>query len=205
MLTAQAWIVVAVFLMLIGVIVSFLFTRHIYSFLAINAPIASGILVVEGWMPDYAIEAVASQFNQGCYQRIVTLGFPLQHGYFLSDYKTFANLAAATLIALGISADRLIPISLPHTQQDRTLVSAIALRDWLLTQNLEHQSIDLVTLGPHARRSWLTFKAVLSPAIQVGIIAVRPLDYQPERWWQFSAGARTVISEAIGYLYARWR
>jgi len=38
----------------------------------------------------------------------------------------------------------------------------------------------------------------------VGVTALPPLDFNPDRWWRTSEGFRTVTSEAIAYLYARF-
>jgi len=70
-------------------------------------------------------------------------------------------------------------------------------------EGLNEASIDVVSLGVHARRSWLLFEKVFS-SVDVGIIAIRPNSYDTSRWWLFSEGVRSVISESIAYLYARF-
>lgn len=179
----------------------FLLITQSYSFLAVNAPVQADTLVVEGWLPDYALEQVVVEFQQKPYQTIVVLGEPLRHGYFLSQYKSYAHLAAATLAFLGIDTEKIVAIPVPQADRDRTQTSALALKRWLLTQETPPKAINLYSLGPHARRSRLLFRRVI-PELQIGIIAAVPRDYQPNRWWDYSSGVRAVLSEAIGYGYA---
>jgi len=174
---------------------------QIHPFLAINAPVQAEVLVVEGWLPDYALEQVVTEFQQGGYQTIVVLGEPLRHGYFLSQYKSYAYLAAATLTHLGIESEKIIPLPVLRVDRDRTQTAALIFKQWLSTNHSDLQAINLYSLGPHARRSWLLFKQVL-PEMQIGIIAGVPREYPPSYWWKYSAGVRWVLSEAIGYGYA---
>ncbi|NEQ28448.1 MAG: YdcF family protein, partial [Microcoleus sp. SIO2G3] len=70
------------------------------------------------------------------------------------------------------------------------------------------ESVNLFTNDAHARRSWLIYKQVLAPKIKVGVIAAEPAEYDPKKWWVSSEGVRTIISEAIAYVYAlfvKWK
>jgi hypothetical protein len=54
---------------------------------------------------------------------------------------------------------------------------------------------------------WFSSK-FFAPEIKVGVIAAKPLIYDPKYWWVSSEGVRSIISEAIAYIYARfvnWR
>ncbi len=54
----------------------------------------------------------------------------------------------------------------------------------------------------------MIFNQALAPEINVGVIVLEPLSYDPKRWWASSAGVRSIISETIAYIYARfvnWR
>jgi hypothetical protein len=63
--------------------------------------------------------------------------------------------------------------------------------------------MDVVTLGAHARRSRLLFQKALGDEFQVGVIAIEDRQFDPNHWWQSSAGVRRVIDELVAYLYAR--
>lgn len=203
-LTIQGWLVV-----LVGAAALMLFLlNNIYPFLALNSPIKADVLVVEGWMPDCAIKSAISEFKRGGYQKLVTTGLPITHGFYLTEYNNFAEVSAATLIALGFDPDKLVAVPAPEVIRNRTLASAAALRQWIGDSNLKVESINIYSLDVHARRSWLILKQALSPEIKVGVIAAEPLNYDPRKWWTSSCGVRSVISEAIAYIYASfvdWR
>lgn len=174
----------------------------VYPFLAPNRPIEGAeVLVIEGWMPDYAIAAAAAEFHRGGYQRIVTTGPPILHSRHFIPHSTFADLSAATLIALGIYPDKVV--ALPHSVAPvkRTAASAAALQQGLQQAGIRPKTVNLYSLGPHARRSWTLCRAALAPEIQVGILSAKPQEYDPDRWWRSSSGARTVMVEMIGYTY----
>ena len=69
---------------------------HLPDFLCLNAPIDADVLVVEGWIPDHAVKGVISEFHQKNYRRVITTGPPLGKGFYLSEYKNYAELTAAT-------------------------------------------------------------------------------------------------------------
>jgi hypothetical protein len=195
--TPLGWLVLGGSAALIGLWLS----RRLYPFLAVNTPTQASLLVVDGWMPDYALEQVYAEFYAGSYQQIVALGTSIGRGHYLIDYKSYADVAAATLIALGIPASQIAVVSVAGTTRYRTHNTALALKQWLESDKRTVQSINLCTLGAHARRSRLLFRRNLAPKVKVGVIALEPLEYEPNRWWQSSAGGRAVIGELIAYLY----
>lgn len=175
------------------------------SFLAVNQPVNAEVLVIEGWLPDYAVKEALNRFRSGSYRQIVTTGIPIERGCYLAEYKNYAELAAATLKTLGLESENIVPIPTPEVRKDRTYASAIAFRQWLTKTNTPIKSIDLLTLDLHARRSWLLYRQALAAAnVNVGIIAVPPIDYDPKYWWRYSAGVRKMINELVAYIYARF-
>ena len=197
-LTVEGWIVTLISIVAIfGIAIA-----NIYPFLSVTQPIAADVLVVEGWMPDYAVEDAMGEFKTGDYRQLIATGTPLEKGYYLAEYKNFANLTVATFIALGFNPNQLVAVPTSYVKKDRTYASAVALREWLSTSDLNIKSINLYSLGPHTRRSWLIFKAVLAPEYNVGAIAANPQEYDGNTWWQYSDGVRTVIGEGIAYIYA---
>ncbi|MFS8118619.1 MAG: YdcF family protein [Microcoleus sp.] len=199
-ITWEGWVIA-----IAGLIIAMtLIITNIHPFLAVNAPIKADILVVEGWLPDYAIESAIAEFKKGGYRQLVTTGLPLGKGYYLAEYKNYAELTAATCIALGFDKDKVVAVPAPSVVKHRTAASAIALREWLATSAPKVDSINLYSFGTHARRSWMIFKEVLHPEIEVGIIAAESQDYNPQEWWKSSEGFRTVTGEIIAYIYARF-
>ncbi|MGL4621832.1 ElyC/SanA/YdcF family protein [Chroococcidiopsis sp.] len=175
------------------------------SFLAVNQPVNAEVLVIEGWLPDYAVKEALARFKRGSYRQIVTTGIPIERGCYLAEYKNYAELAAATLKTLGLESEKIVPVPTPEVRKDRTYASAIAFKQWLEKANIPIKSIDLLTLDLHARRSWLLYRqALASTNIKVGIIAMPPIDYDPKYWWRYSAGVRKTINELVAYIYARF-
>ena len=176
----------------------------VHPFLAPTKPVGGDILVVEGWLPDYALEKAKKRFQQGGYQLLVTTGGEISVGYHLSEYKTWAELAASTLKNLDFPEDKIMTAQAHKTfKKDRTYHSILALQKRLSKEGFNEASIDMVSLGVHARRSWFLFEKVFS-SVNVGVVAISPNDYDATRWWLSSAGVRNVISESIAYLYARF-
>lgn len=196
---------VIIFISLILVLLVFLnvylFKNACY-FLSLNHPIEAKILVVEGWMPDYALEKAKSEFEKGGYQMLITTGGPLSKGFFLSEYKTHAELAAATLRAIGFPNDKLSSVSAPKVRKDRTFASAVALKRWFVDNNIKDTKFNIVSLGAHARRTLLLFKKAFDDEYCIGIIAIENEDYNSHKWWNSSSGVRSVLNELIAYCYA---
>ena len=85
-----------------------LFIRsQIHPFLAVSAPIKADALVVEGWMRDDAVKEAITEFDRGGYKILIVTGAPIAKGYYLSQYKNFAELTTATLVTLGFDKDKL--------------------------------------------------------------------------------------------------
>jgi hypothetical protein len=67
---------------LLGLIISFFAFAH--TFLSVNHPVAANILVVEGWLPDYALEEAVQEFREKGYEYIVAAGGPMSQGNLVS-------------------------------------------------------------------------------------------------------------------------
>jgi uncharacterized SAM-binding protein YcdF (DUF218 family) len=177
--------------------------RHLHSFLAVTQPLPGGVIVVEGWLPDYAMEQVISEFKRDHYSKVYVTGGPLEWGAPLSEYKTYAQRGAAVLEKLGLSTNVVQAVPAERVRQDRTYAAAAALRAWCDAHQVKLDKVLLVSEGPHARRSWLLCEKALGPGVQVGVIAIPVEDYDAKHWWRYSAGVRGVIGEFLAYLYAK--
>ena len=175
---------------------------QIQPFLAVTHRVPTDVLVVEGWIPRYAIDAAVSEFKNGSYLRAYTTGGPVNDSA-LYEHQTAAQLGAARLSAAGLSKDLIQEVSSHTKERDRTYSSAIALRDWLRDHRLSLRSLNVLTVGVHARRTRLLYQMAFGQGVKVGIISVPDDDYPAARWWRYSDGVRNVIGETIAYLYAR--
>ena len=190
-------------LALLGIALTVVGVLSVHSFLAITERVPAAVLVVEGWVPDYVLEEAGAEFQRHHYAKLYVTGGPLETGQHLSEYKTYAELGAATLIRLGVSKNALKAVPAPWVRQDRTYTSAVILRNWLRLHNAIGTNINVISLGAHARRTRLLFRMAFEDGSRVGIIAIKDRDYAPDQWWQSSQGARTVIDELVAYIYAR--
>jgi uncharacterized SAM-binding protein YcdF (DUF218 family) len=197
--TLQGWIA----LLLIGAGLIVLAVRGAYPFLAVNDPVHSGVLVVEGWVPDYAFEQTIAEFRRDHYSKLFVTGVPLESGAPLSEYKTFAELGAATLVRLGFDTNAVQAVPSAHVRVDRTYTCAVTLKSWFRQHGIAETNVNVITMGAHSRRTRLLFSKAFGKEYRVGVISLESRSYDPKDWWKSSDGVRTVIGEAIGYCYAR--
>lgn len=175
--------------------------RSIYPFLAINDPIEANILIVEGWAPD-VVEHTIKEFNQKKYEKIITIGGQLTQGH-LCKYDNYADLAKASLISYGIEPQSIISLPAPPVKQNRTMASMNEVRKWLRKQDQENsfKAFNIISHGPHTRRSKYLLRKTLHTSVEIGSIAVKPTQYNSEKWWTNSAGIRSVLYEVMAYTY----
>ena len=187
---------------LLAVVGCGVYVFSIHQFLSPVHPVESEILVVEGWMPEYALQLAAGDFNSRRYRVLVVTGGPLETGYFLTGYSSLAHVGAATLQKLGIDSSKIVAVPSVFVQKDRTYEEGMALKKWLSQSAPGVKSLTLYSLGCHSRRSQLLYSKALGRGYSIGIVACPNRDYDSSRWWRFSNGVRTVADETLAYFYA---
>ncbi|MFM8293038.1 MAG: ElyC/SanA/YdcF family protein, partial [Microcystaceae cyanobacterium] len=197
-LTLKGWGI----LLGIGLLTTSLILTYLQPFLAVSQPIVAQALVVEGWVNEEGINAAKKEFEQGDYQLLITTGENFGKGSVFMAYQSYANLAKVMLQNLGLAPETIVAIPSSRVQKDRTAASAKAVKEWLLTSSPPIQAINLYSSDVHSRRSWLIYQRILSPQFSVGILSFPSPYYDPHRWWLYSEGVRSVLSEAIAYFYA---
>ena len=186
-------------LLLVGLVL----VHSIQPFLAVTAPESGGVMVAEGWMDDYAMQAAVDKFQQGHFDKFYVTGIPLEEGAPLAQYKTYAELGAAVAVKMGLSTNVVQAVPAPDVCKDRTYASAVALKEWLNGHGTNVSSLTVVSQGAHARRTRLLYEKAFGSDVKIGIISIPNREYDPNRWWIKSAGVREVIDESVAYLYAR--
>src|SRR5437667_1143202 len=177
---------------------------RIYPFLAVTHRVETNVLVVEGWIHEYAIRAAVEEFRSGSYQRVFTTGGPVEGaGGYINDYNTAASVGADLLRKNGLPDESLQMVPSRVMDHDRTYGSAIALQNWFREHNLPVPGINVVTEDLHARRTCLLFQKALGGKVTVGVISVPNPDYDPRHWWRYSEGVKDVFAESAAYIYAR--
>lgn len=175
----------------------------IYPFLAIIEPVDADVLIVEGWIPERAYAQVAGLSRRGHYRRVLIV-IPVYEGDELYDGPGlfYDDYILSVAVKQGVPAASTHVLLCPATRRDRTFHCARVARRWLAEAEPAVSSIDVATLGPHARRSRLLYRMAFG-RLPVGAIALAEQTYDAERWWNHSSGIRDVFSETLGYLYAR--
>lgn len=199
--TWRGWLLLIACASIVGVTL----LRSIHPFLALNQPLNADVLVIEGWIPEHALVRCADLIKKGSFKAVVTVGGPVTGmASPANDDDTHAWVAMRRLQKLGVdrSAIQIVPSN--RAARDRTFRFAIDVRTWLQRERIDARTINVVTLGPHARRSRLLFQHVFRDSAEVGVIAMPVEEYDPKRWWRYSEGIREVIAETAAYLYARF-
>jgi hypothetical protein len=177
---------------------------NVQPFLAETAPVKANVLVVEGWIHDYAIRAAIAEFQAGAYHQVYTTGGPVDGiSRYVNDYQTTASVGADLLRANGVPAESVQIVPSRVMSRDRTYSAALALRGWFQEHNMVVPSVNVLTEDVHARRTHLLFQEALGRNVKVGIIAVSNPGYDPKHWWRYSVGLKEVVSEGCAYLYAK--
>ncbi|HJX90000.1 MAG TPA: ElyC/SanA/YdcF family protein [Pyrinomonadaceae bacterium] len=200
-LSWRGWLLVT----LAGLMAAYFTFLNVHPFLAVTHRVNTKVLVVEGWIPRYAIRGGVEEFKNGSYERIFTTGGPENgNGGYTNDYNTSASVGAEILKKLGVPGDFVQMVPSHVIDRDRTYSSAVALRDWFREHNTPVHSINVLTVDAHARRTCLLYQKAFGRNVTVGIIAVSNPDYDLTQWWRYSDGVREVIGESIAYIYARF-
>lgn len=198
--TWQGWLVL---LLVIGVAAT-IAVRSVYGFLAVNEPLPGGILVVEGWSPDYVLEGAVNEYRKGHYERICLTGGPIEFGNAMREHKTYAEYAKAMCVKLGVPPESLHAVPASPVERDRSYASALALGRWIREHNAMDSKINIAGNGAHSRRTRLVYQKALGPGVRIGISNIEEMNFDPTRWWRSSSGVRVVLDELIAYTYARF-
>lgn len=167
----------------------------VHRFLSPTKTIKARVLIVEGWLPLYALQAAKEIFETDSYDLLITTGGPMSN----SRYQNLSEYAAAVFSTMGINPRQIVSIPAPGVDIDRTWTSAVAVRNWLEQHHRKEASFNLVSLGPHTRRSWLTYQKIFGNQRRVGVISI-PAIYHAQKWWITRRGYRLLAKEFISYL-----
>jgi hypothetical protein len=124
-----------------------------------------------------------------------------------NDYRQYspmfnnsAEYAAFILSRLGFT-DSIKAIPVINTKFSRTYSCALAFKEWYLKSSFKDNSVNIVSLGPHSRRTWMTYRRVLGKNADVGIIMVNNEKYNKNNWWKSLYGIKATIHEMASYIY----
>jgi hypothetical protein len=115
----------------------------------------------------------------------------------INNFGSHAELARNKLISLGLDSSLVLAVPGENVWINRTLSSALAYRDWLETSEIEVKGINIVTMGTHARRTWMTYNKILDKKYQIGIISLP--DYREHHSKKYKV--LKTLRESLGLLY----
>lgn len=177
-----------------------LFLAGVHPFLAITRPVKADVMIVEGWIPDYALKRAAVEIKNGQYTRVLISGLLFEKGDPRFNYVSDSQRAMQDLVDMGIAPALLEPCPIPPPSFNRTSHMARKVRERMQTLGLKPEGINVVTLGPHARQTLVAYRRMLGAIAPVGVITYPKADYTPARWWLSPAGIKKTTKDFAGWL-----
>lgn len=179
------------------------YIMNVHKFLIRNNPIDAEILVVEGWIPDYALDKAINEFRNNKYKYLITTGVYVSDFNSIESNTTEAQAARRALLQKGIGRDSIFAVSAKYTFADRSYISAKALRLWMLNKNVKYKSFNLFTYGPHSRRSLASFEKAFGKDYTIGVITVTDNSNSYNNWFKSFSGIRSIVEETFAWIYVR--
>lgn len=183
--------------------VSIGFAANLYPFLAPEGEPHEGLMVVEGWIHDFALDEAVIMYRAGNYSKIVCTGVPIETGSYIQEFKSYPEMTAARLKKMGINPAEIVVAVADYEKKDRTYLAAVALRQAFMAYNIEETNLHLITTGPHGRRSRMLFQKAMGDDYNIGITCLDEYTYNQKDWYTCSEGVRSVLGELIAYTYAK--
>ncbi len=195
--TIWGWLVIIAVILLVGRAS----LTGIVKFLSLNDPVESKTMVLEGWVPTYAVKDAMKYFRDNEYERLIITGIPIVNYEFIAPYK---NTAEATLLAVRYYGynDTVYLAEIPTTVLvDRTYNTAVETK-LLFDSNPDWpKSMNIYSVGVHARRTYTMFRNAFGNTYNIGVLSQRDRTFDPMSWWKSSKGFRNVSNEFIATLY----
>ncbi len=180
--------------------------KSLHDFLAVTRPVGQGILVVEAWIPTPALSESTRIFGSHRYRYLVLVGGPVQGES--SSFKhsaSYPDLAEDRLGKLGFHSMNLVKVNVPAEPTGRrTLATAAEFRRWLDSSGIQVCCVDILTVGVHARKSWVLFRYALGDRCRVGIISgTASSETGSVPWFLSPRGIWIFVRNLAGYVYAK--
>ncbi len=118
-------------------------------------------------------------------------------GRIVNDYDSYPQIIRNKIYTFCVDPEKVTAIAIDHTRINRTLATALAIREWIEESGHGIKGINVASMGIHSKRTWLTYKSVLDKSLKIGYISLP--DYRDS-----DPKARRVfrtITETIDYLY----
>ena len=109
---------------------------------------------------------------------------------------TYAEALAYHLKNAGVDPERITALPSPtvqggHTWSNAKAFAAFAKKDGIV-------SVDVLSMGVHARRSRHMYQLACGEQVQIGVVSITDPLAKPDNWWSHRIGWATVLKEIIG-------
>lgn len=111
-----------------------------------------------------------------------------------NNYDSFAELARNELLSIGMDSSLIVAVPANLVKINRTLTSALAVKDFLKTSGITVEGINIISEGTHARRTWMTYNKVLNESYKIGIISHPEYEDLPTRKNRFFNTLRQTLA-----------
>ncbi|MFO7755125.1 MAG: carbohydrate-binding domain-containing protein [Bacteroidales bacterium] len=106
------------------------------------------------------------------YNSVYDIGKPGGRNRRTNNSVSYAETARDRLLSIGLDSSEITAIPGERVSVNRTLSSVLAVRDYLQENATGIKSVNVVSLGAHSRRTWITYKYILGREYQTGIISL---------------------------------
>lgn len=195
--TWQGWLV----LLVIGLLCPLAILETAEGWLAVTGRVRANVLVVEGWVDLDAIQSAISEYHNGEYQYVITIGGFPEYGWLCRSGLTYAQMAAEELQRLGLSTNQVLAAACGLVKRHRSYEYALSAKRCVETNHIVLSGVNVLTTGTHARRSRLIFHKVFGASVPVGVIAYLDPDEADMAWWESSSRTKGIITEGVAWLH----
>ncbi|MEM9831489.1 MAG: carbohydrate-binding domain-containing protein [Bacteroidota bacterium] len=119
---------------------------------------------------------------------------------FRTDYESIAAEATEFLVQQGVDSTIVQTLTAPAVSYERTYASALMVKKHLPDST---NSVVVFSKSAHARRSWLVYQRMFGKSVNIGIIAARSRDADPQNWWKESGSREYFVLQLAKYLYTK--
>jgi len=194
------WVFLFALLIDLGILGLFWFVG--YDILIFKKTVSSPyrVVVVEGWLNDRVLRRVADLVNKGSVKRVFVVGNRMEYASNFFPKHTFAEMGRLILIRYGVPKDKIVAVPF-DVLRDRTLASAMALKEYLDKRHMDVHAFEILTEDIHSRRTYMTYRAVFGRDIEIGVVPISNGVFDSFNWHYCSEGLKQVFAEDVALLY----
>jgi len=120
----------------------------------------------------------------------------------LTGFNSSADQMKSYISDLGINTNSIHTIAYDPVSKNQTLAGARAFRSWLNKSEME--SLNVISAGIHSRRTWYTYKKILSSKnCKVGVIYFELVGFGEKDWYRYSQ-SYILLLEELGSYFVNW-